>query len=170
MSVGVNVGGVGANAVTDIRVRNAGGLKQVTQGLIRISKKSIVTFYQLFKVTLSKAAAIGRGNSSVAVTVYSEPVTATVQGGVGDLTYAWTRTAPDAHAWTIDAADQATTTFSTLAAQGESWNATFICTVTDQAGQVLASAAVAVNCANIYYGGGYLGGGGGGPVGGGEWP
>jgi hypothetical protein len=168
MTAAVNLDGATVANLTGISVRIAGGLKTVTDGLVRLSRTSIVAFYAKLRILLSTFNAIGRGNSAAVVTVISEPVTANVAGAIGDIIYAWTRTAPDAHAWTITSPDQATTTFSTLAAQGESWNATFICTITDSAGQVLASAPVAVNCANIYYGGGYVGTGGSG--GGGEYP
>lgn len=153
--------------ITGAVVRKGGALKTITEGWARTGG-SIKQFYAVLKVGLSTFAAIGRGNSATVVTVTSQSVTAGVQGAVGTVSYAWTRTAPDGHAWTIDNPTGQTTTFSTLADQGESWTATFICTVTDQAGQVLASPTLTVNNANIYYGGGYIGSGA--PVGGGEYP
>jgi hypothetical protein len=141
---------------TDVAVRKSGAVKTVTEGLVRAGG-SLHQFYAKLQVTLSTYKALGRGNSAALVTVVSEPVTATVLGAVGEVSHVWTRTAADAQPWTIISPNSATTTFSTACDQGEEFTATFIDTVTDQAGQVLASTAVMVDCANIYYGGGYLG-------------
>lgn len=155
MTMTIRVGDA-AKDVTGISVRVGGTLKTVTEGWVRVGG-ALRLFFAMIKVVLSTYTAIGRSNSASVVTVYSAPVTATVTGGVGTLAYAWTRTAADAQPWTITDPTAATTTFSTVADQGESFDATFICTVTDQAGQVIASDPVAVNCSNIYYGGGYGG-------------
>lgn len=142
--------------ITGIAVRKSGALKTVTQALIRVGGQ-LKVIYDTLKVDLSTYNALGRANSAVATTVTSGAVTATVTGAVGTVTHVWARTAPDAHVWTINSPNSASTTFSTSANQGEEWTATFIDTITDQAGQVLASAPVTVTNANIYYGGGYGG-------------
>jgi hypothetical protein len=157
VTVAANIGNESANAVPDIRVRRAGGVKLVAQGMIRLSKTSIVSFYSRFAVALSTYIAIGRANSASLITVTSEPVTANATGAIGAVTYAWARTAADAQPWVINSPAGQVTTFSTDCDQGEEFAATFICTISDQAGQVLATNAVAVDCANIYYGGGYDG-------------
>jgi hypothetical protein len=159
--------GTAPKDVTGIAVRIAGGaLKSVTQALIRLDRNTIRPFFTVIGIALSSYSVIGRGNSAGTATVTSAAVTANVTGAIGTISYVWTRTAPDAHAWTINSPNAQTTTFTTTAAQNESWTATFICTATDSAGQVIASTAVTVNNANIYYGGGYQGGGGfgGGPL------
>jgi hypothetical protein len=148
--------GTDLHDLTGIAVRKGAALKTVTQGLVRVGGV-LKVFYDTLKVDLSTYNALGRANSAVVTNVTSGAVTANVTGAVGEISYAWTRTAPDAHAWTINSPASQATTFSTLANQGEEWTATFICTITDQAGQVLASSPVTVTNANIYYGGGYGG-------------
>lgn len=142
--------------VTGLGVRVGGVLKNVTEGWVRVGG-TLKQFFGALAVELSTYLALGRGNSAATVTVVSEPVTATVAGAIGTLAYAWTRTDGGAQPWTITDAADATTEFSTNCDQGQQFIATFICTVTDQAGQVLASDPVTADCANIYYGGGYVG-------------
>lgn len=142
--------------ITGLGIRTGGALKNVTEGRVRAGG-SLRQFFGTLAVELSTYLALGRGNSAATVRVVSEPVTATVAGAIGTLAYAWTRTDSDPQPWTITSPDEATTTFSTNCDQGQQFVATFICTITDQAGQVLASDPVTVDCANIYYGGGYVG-------------
>lgn len=163
MTMGVNIGSDAASDIVGFAFRKAAGgagLKTIAEAWIRQSKTLIQQFYATIQIALSAYTAIGRGNSAGTVSVTSGPITATVTGGIGVLSHAWTRTDGGAHAWTIDNPTGETTTFTTIADQDEDWEATFIDTVTDQAGQVIASAAVDVTCANIYYGGGYGGLGG----------
>jgi hypothetical protein len=155
MTIAVRQSG-SAKSVTGIGVRVSGALKTVTEAWVR-SGGELRRIFTIAAVALSTYLAYGRANSAATANVVSEAVTATPSGTIGPVTYAWSRTDSDPHAWTIDDPGGQTTTFSTLAAQGETWTATFICTVTDQAGQVVASDPVSVNCANIYYGGGYVG-------------
>lgn len=143
-------------AAPTIHGRRSGTTKLCRRAFLRTGG-ALRQFYAKLAVTLSKATAIGRASSAALVTVTSEPVTANVVGAVGSVSHSWTRTAPDAQTWTINNPTSATTTFSTDCDQSEEFSATFIDTVTDQAGQVLASDAVTVDCANNYYGGGYLG-------------
>jgi hypothetical protein len=144
--------------ITGIAIRVGGATKTVTEGWIRVDG-ALKQFYSVLAVALSKYLAIGRANSATIITVTSEPITATATGTIGDVAYSWTRTAPDSQPWTINSPTAQTTTFSTDCDQGEEFTATFICTITDRAGQVLASTPVTVNNANIFYGGGYAGSG-----------
>jgi hypothetical protein len=155
--------GTAPKDVTGGAVRTSGGLKSTTEIWIRTAAGSAGALKQVYAalaIALSTYSAIGRGNSATVLPVTSEPVTATVTGAIGTVTHAWTRTAADSQPWTINSPTAATTTFTTSCDQGESFTATFIDTATDQAGQVIASTAVTVSCANIYYGGGYPGSGG----------
>jgi hypothetical protein len=140
-----------------LHVRKAATLKTASRAWIR-DGGVLKQFFAVLTVILSSYSVIGRGNSAATVPVTSAPVTAAVTGGVGTLNHVWTRTAADAQPWTINNPNSDTTTFTTNCAQNQSFTATFIDTVTDAAGQVLASSPVTVNCANIYYGGGYIGG------------
>lgn len=155
MTIGVNVSGTTKN-VTGVHVRVGGALKQVTGAYIRVNG-ALKQFYGVITIALSSYSILGRGSSATTLPVTSAPVTATVTGGVGTLTHAWTRTDSGTQPWTIDDPASATTTFTTSCAQGQSFTASFKDTVTDQAGQVIASNPVSVSCANIYYGGGYPG-------------
>lgn len=143
--------------VTGLHIRQGGVTKTAVRAWIRVGGVT-KQFFAALQIQLSATAVIGRGNSAAIVPVTSAPVTATVVGAVGAVSHAWTRTAPDAQPWTIDDPTSPTTTFTTNCDQNERFSATFIDTVTDAAGQVLASDPVAVSCANIYYGGGYIGG------------
>jgi hypothetical protein len=155
VKLAVRAGG-GLHAAPRIHVRIGGVAVAASRAWVRTGG-AIKQFYASLTLTLSKLLVLGRGNSATIISIKSGPVTVTVGGTVGSVTYAWERTAPDGHAWTIDNPTSATTTFSTDCGQGEQFNATFICTVRDQAGQVVPSATVTANCANIYYGGGYEG-------------
>lgn len=146
----------GTKALTVGKVRLSGGLKTIVAGFKRTSD-GLQQIYATIAVKLSSSAVMGRGNSAASLPVTSDPVTAAVQGAVGTITYAWSRTDSGTQPWTIDDPTSATTTFTTTCAQSTEFTATFICTVSDQAGQSIASSAVTADCANIYYGGGYLG-------------
>jgi hypothetical protein len=145
--------------ITGMAIRVGGATKTITEAWLRVGG-TIRQLYAAITIALSTYSAIGRGNSANTLPVTSEPVTATVTGAIGTVIHAWTRTAADSQPWTINSPAAATTTFTTSCDQGESFTATFIDTATDQAGQVIASTAVTVSCANIYYGGGYPGSGG----------
>jgi hypothetical protein len=152
---------VGATkAVVGAHFHIGGTSKAVERAWLR-KDGSLHKLFGSYSVTLSSYVDAGHGNSAGPITVTSGGVSAIVDGSIGTISYAWTRTAPDGHSWTINSPTAAATTFSTTADENESWDATFICTATDQAGQVLASSPVSVACSNIYYGGGYRGGGGG---------
>jgi hypothetical protein len=146
----------GTKALTVGKIRLGAGLKTLVAGHKRTSD-GLKQIYASIQVALSTYSALGRGNSAATLPVSSDPVTATVTGAIGTVSHAWSRTDGGAQPWTIDSPTSATTTFTTNCAQGTDFTATFIDTVTDQAGQVLASSPVTVDCANIYYGGGYLG-------------
>lgn len=151
----------GLKNVASLSARDASNtLRVIREGWVRTGA-GLKQFFADLAVTLSKTAVVARGNSAGTITLTSVAITATPVGGAAPYTYAWTRTAPDAHAWTINNPSSAAASFSTSAAANESWTATFICTVTDAGGQVVASGTVTVTASNIYFGGG--GGGGGGP-------
>jgi hypothetical protein len=145
--------------ITGMGLRVGGALKTVTEGWIRVDG-ALKQFYALIQIALSSYSVLGRGNSATSVLVTSATVTASVVGAVGAVTYAWTRTDSDPQAWTINNPTAASASFSTLCDQGDQFTATFHCTTTDAAGQVIVSSDVTADCANIYYGGGYPGSGG----------
>lgn len=155
MTIAVKIG-TAQRGVTGVGVLVGGALKEATEGWSRAGG-TLKQFFGTLGVELSTYLALGRGNSAATVIVVSESVTATAADAVGAPVYAWTRTDGGAQPWTIISPAEATTEFSTACGQGQQFTATFICTVTDQAGRVLASDPVTADCANTYYGGGYVG-------------
>lgn len=149
MKIAVRKSGV-TKAAPRLHLRKSGVTKAWARAQLRTGG-ALKQFYASISISLDKSLAIGRANSSGSISVASEPVTATVSGSIGALSYAWTRTAPDAQPWTIDNSTSATTSFSTTCPPDTSYGATFICTATDAAGQVIASSAVSVGCANTYF-------------------
>lgn len=146
----------GTKNLTVGKVRLSGGLKTIVAGFQRTTG-GLKQIYGAISVSLSETSTIGRANSATTINVTSAPVTATPSGAIGTVTYAWTRTDGGTQPWTIDSPTSSTTTFSTVCDQTEEFTATFICTITDRAGQTVASATVTADCANIFYGGGYKG-------------
>jgi hypothetical protein len=151
MTVALRKAGV-TKDVTGISIHKGGVLKTVTEGWIRAGG-TLLQFFSTISISLDKIDLLGRSNSAGTTTVTSDAVTATPNGAIGTVTHLWTRTAPDAHSWTINNPTGATTTFSTLAGPNEDWLATFEDTITDSAGQTVTSTTVSVDCANVYFGG-----------------
>lgn len=142
----------GSKSIVEIAARDAGNVVQTIQeGWIRTTAGLKQLFGQ-FVVSLSRSSVIARTNSGAAVPITSPSVTCNVEGGSEPFTYAWTKTAGVA-GWTIGSPAAATTNFTSPAlGPGESEAATFICTVTDAAGHILASSPVTVTASNIYGG------------------
>lgn len=149
-----------AKPIVGMHVRRSGATKLVHRAWLRKDGK-INKLLGTLALNLSSSAITGRANSGGPVTVFSRSVTATPDGTVGTVTYLWTRTDSNPQSWTIESPNAATTRFSTICDESESFGATFKCTATDAAAQVIASTDVSVSCANAYYGGGYNPGGGG---------
>jgi len=156
MTVSLHAAGVPKD-MTGGSVHVGGALKTLTEGLIRVSG-SLKEFYSQIAISLDKYGALGIRNSAGTAVVTSESVTAIVTGAIGTVTHSWTKTSGGS--WTITNPTGATTQFSISLAPNTDAAGTFIDTVTDQAGQTIASLPVGVTCTNDYFGGG---GGGGGP-------
>lgn len=152
MTVALRKAGV-TKDVTGISIHKGGVLKTVTEGWIRAGG-ALLQFFSTISVALNKTEVLGRSNSAGTTNVTTDAVSAIPTGTIGTVTYLWTRTAPDAHSWTINSPTSATTSFSTLAAPDEDWFATFECTIADSAGQTVTSTTVDADCANVYFGGG----------------
>lgn len=155
MTISIHRGGQDIS-VTGVGVHVGGALKMLAEGWQRTGG-SLKQFYAIIAVGLSATSAIGRGNSATVLTVTTNAITAIPSGAIGTIAYAWARTDSDPQAWTINNPATASASFSTVCDQGESFDATFSCTITDQAGQTVTSANVAASCANIFYGGGFKG-------------
>lgn len=155
MTIALRVAGA-AKDITGLGLRRDGALKEITEAWLRVGG-ALKQVYGKLAAALSKSLVLGRGNSASVIIVVSESVTVTTTGTIGAVSHAWGRTDSGVQPWTITDPSSATTAFSTQCDQGEAFTATFVCTVTDRAGQVLVSDPVTADCANIYYGGGYVG-------------
>lgn len=99
----------------------------------------------------------GARASASAVTVNTETVTATPAFGTGPYTYAWTQTGTPDLAFTPTVPSAAATAFKrTSVADGDSYTADFIVTVTDALGAVGVSATVSATVINYGDLGGFL--------------
>ena len=130
--------GGGLSVIANVRVRDAGGL-----GLVWTNAGAVMT------ATLV-AVAYGYGSSGAAIPIISENVTVEVVGGRAPFTYVWSKVgAPDAD-WTSSFQGTDTAKFRHIAVSpSSSETASFICTVTDDNGQVVASNQCAVTVENL---------------------
>lgn len=93
---------------------------------------------------------IGAAASSLARTVNTEAVTASPAFGTGPYTYLWTQTGTPDAVFTPAAPTSATTAFKrTGVADGDTYTADFIVTVTDALGAVGVSSTVSATVYNI---------------------
>lgn len=150
MTLALRKAAASANAAA-ISVRQGGAVKDVKSAHIRVGG-ALKQFYSPLTVTLDKSNVVGRVYSSGGRVAYTDTVTASVTGAVPPVEYAWTRTSPDGHAWTIGGSATAKAQFSTITNPGENWFATFVCTVTDAAGMVAVSDEVTADCSNDWFG------------------
>lgn len=101
--------------------------------------------------------AYGAAANAAAVTVSTNSVTVTVEGGTPPYTYSWAKTGGDGGTWSASAPSAKTTTFRrTLVDAGNSYIAYFVCTVTDSKGQSGASGSVEATVYNFGNPGGPL--------------
>lgn len=154
MKIALRNGGA-TKPVVGFHFRVGGATKVVERAWLRTGGV-LKQFYGGFSVGLSADEVDGFSAGGGSVPTTTNAVTATPTGGIGTLSYLWTRTDGDPHAWTINSPTSQATTFTTLCAALDEHVATFICTVTDQAGQSVPSDAVTADCRNDYSSGGPL--------------
>jgi len=142
----------GPKTIVEVEARDAGNVSRVIkEGWIRTTD-GLKQLFGEFIVSLSRSSLTAHTNSAMTVPVTSLPVTCNVTGGSAPYSYAWSKTS-GAAGWSIDSPSAASTTFTSPAlGPGDEEVATFICTVTDAAGHVLASSAVTITARNIYGG------------------
>lgn len=93
-----------------------------------------------YSVTAAPASAYGARVVNGLTTVQTEVVTATPVGGVSPYSYLWSVVSAPSGDWTITTPTVQTTRFACAEVDGgESYTATFKCTVTDGTGSVVAS-------------------------------
>lgn len=101
--------------------------------------------------------AYGSAANAAAVTVSTNSVTVTVEGGTPPYTYAWAKTGGDGGDWAAASPSSGTTSFRrTLVGAGDTYIAYFACTVTDSRGQVGVSNSVEATVYNFGNPGGPL--------------
>lgn len=108
-------------------------------------------FYSAFAASATPAFLQVRINSSLPLDATTGSATASVEGAIGAVTYAWTQSSGDA-GWSATSPGSATTAFKkTALAKGMDSEAVFTVTVTDQGGHS-ETADVGVSASNIYGG------------------
>ena len=138
-------------AVAYLSVRDAGGLLKAVESAFIRTAAGLKAIWGSFTVSLDRDEVVGAAVSAAPIDITTREVTASADGAVGALTYAWARTAPDGQSWTITDPTSATTAFRTNVFRAAEWNATFECTITDQGGHS-ASASVSARAYNSYGG------------------
>lgn len=145
----------GVKAASALRVRDASAVLK-TAGSVRIRDAAGVLklVYSSsaggpFSVTPSSLVAYGGRAGGLLLSVPSEQVAVSVAGGAGPYTYAWSLVLASSGTWTITSptADKTNFVVANVPA-GETYTATFKCTVTDARGLTSDSATIEVNCSN----------------------
>ncbi|MDH7638964.1 hypothetical protein [Sphingomonas oryzagri] len=142
--------------LTGISARDASNtLRTIAAGFARdssnVSRKVFSAFGGTTGAVASPSDVRGTGRSNNAIAVTTAPSTCTASGGAAPLTYAWTQTGGDP--FTILYPTAASTAFTAdSVSAGIPQAATFICTVTDAAGQTATSNIVTATARNL---GGY---------------
>lgn len=135
--------------VTRIRMRDAGNvLRTIQQVRMRDATNTLRTVFSYFTVELDTDALVGfdSGAAISGSVTTSADVTATPTGGTAPYSYAWSRVSgtPEVE---IDSPTAATTSFTVAVAYDDiDYIASFICTVTDNVGNIIESEEVDVEC------------------------
>lgn len=161
MVASVHSGGV-THTLKAISFRDASNtLRAVAVGQIRNAANALKLFTGSLSVSLSENTVGGRVNSGLSVAIQTHSVSVIPDGGAEPYTYLWALTGSSGGTWSITSATSDTTTFwGGNCGPGDSFNATFHCTVTDAAGNVAVTGTVTATVSNI----GFNVSGGGGPL------
>lgn len=161
MSASVHSGGA-THAIQAISVRDSDNvLRSVAVGRARNAAGALKLFFGSLAVSLDTDTVFGKVNSGLDVAIQTQPVTASPAGGAEPYSYEWTLVSSGGGTWAIGSPNAATTAFSGgNCGPGEGLTATFHCTVTDSAGNVVTSDTVEASVNNI----GFNVSGGGGPL------
>ncbi|HEV2124930.1 MAG TPA: hypothetical protein VGW38_19450 [Chloroflexota bacterium] len=134
--------------VADILVRDSAGLLKTASSAWIRTAEGLKQFFGQF--TVSNSGDVDTSvNSAGTVKATTRPVTVTVEGAVGAVTYAWTKLTGGA--WTINNPSSAETTFSINVAPLVQEVGTFRCTVTDSGGHS-GTTDVTASAVNMYGG------------------
>jgi hypothetical protein len=149
-------------ALAGITARDAGGvLRPINLGRIRDASSVLRSFFGSISAALSRESVAGAVNSSLDVSIQTQSVEAQPTGGTAPYSFAWSITGSAGGTWSITSPTQASTTFvGGPCGPGESFEATFVCTVTDAAGISATTDEVEAIVSNI----GFNATGGGGPL------
>ncbi len=132
-------------------VRDAGGVAEIGAVLIRDAGGLSEVFNNAsaaFTVDVTPDS-FGARNSTPPGGVTTSEVVATPSGGTAPYTFLWERTDAAPTDWTIIAPTSQATTFRAAAVgPGDSFDATFTCTVTDANGNSVVSGEVSANAIN----------------------
>ena len=145
----------GIKAATEVRVRDAGAALQIVGNVwLRDKANALKLVYSstatgAFTVSASPLTAFGGRTGGAGLTITSEEVGVTITGGAAPYTYAWSLVSAASGTWAIQSATSDRTRFTCSGVPvGDSYIATFKCTVTDARGVSSVSADVEVTCTN----------------------
>lgn len=144
----------GVKAAASLRLRDgAGALKTVASVRVRGASGLQLVYSSsaggAFDVAASPLVAFGGRTGTGALTITSEEVALSITGGAYPYSYAWSLVAAIDGTWTIESPSASKTRFVVSGVPlGDSYQATFKCTVTDARGLSSTSADVAVTCTN----------------------
>lgn len=145
----------GVKAASALRVRDGGAvLKTVGNVRVRDASSTLRLVYSsasggAFTVSASPLVCYGGRAGGATLSVTSEEVSVSITGGSGPYTYAWSLIAAVDGTWAVTAPNADKTNFVVSSVpSGDTYTATFKCTVTDARGLTADSATVQVNCTN----------------------
>lgn len=138
MPLHLKIGGTWKSATPYVKI---GGVWKDAQAFVRAG--GVWKAVAQLAATASPSTIAGSGNTSIITT--SQNATATATGGVGPFTYAWTRGSTIGDIQAVSPSAASTVFRATGIGPGATWDAIFICTVTDTAtGQTVATNSVDV--------------------------
>lgn len=130
----------GVKDVAALSLRTGGVLKAIETASLRTAL-GLVEVWPVaggggaLTININTPLVQGAAASDVSPSVTTDQVTATPANGVAPFTYLWELIADDGGVWAIENANVATTRFyHTLVSSGDTYTATFRCTVTDANG------------------------------------
>lgn len=142
---------IGPSEIGAVVIREATGSSDIGEVLVR----DAVGLQLIYSPASGMSAdvppdAYGASASGSFVSISTNMVTVTVTGGTPGYSYSWAQIDGPDVAWRSTSPTSATTSFRrTSVGPGDSWSATFVCTVTDANGQTATSNPVTATVTNL---------------------
>jgi hypothetical protein len=139
----------GTVALKKIRYRDVGGTVHAFKGGKVRTAAGLKDFFASFSLTLTTNELFGAAYKST-TPIFTTPVSVNIIGGAGTPAYSWARTDGGPHSFIISGATSRTASFGAVLGAGQTWTASFACTVT-KGGQTLTTPDVNVTIQNESY-------------------